>query len=113
MTNIHLTIYTDLMPDRFSGYTLGPIVLIRPSKRDDVGLLKHELVHVKQFWRSFGLFGIAYYLSKTKRFEYEAEAYREQLKYSPGREQLFARFLVNNYDLDVTESQALAALTRE
>jgi hypothetical protein len=100
------------MPDRFSGYTVGPIVLIRPAKRDDVGLLKHELVHVKQFWRSFGLFGIAYWLSKKKRFEYEVEAYREQLKYSPGREQRFAWFLANNYNLDVTEQQALEALTR-
>jgi hypothetical protein len=91
---------------------VGPIVLIRPSRRDDQGLLAHELVHVRQFWRTFGLFGIAYWLSKTKRLAYEVEAYREQLKYSPGREQLFARFLANNYDLDITEQQALAALTQ-
>jgi len=91
---------------------VGPIVLIRPSKRDDQGLLAHELMHVKQFWRSFGLFGIPYWLFKTKRFEYEVEAYREQLKYAPGREQRFARFLARNYDLDITELQALAALTR-
>jgi hypothetical protein len=70
------------------------------------------LVHVRQFWRTWGLFGIPYYLSRTRRFEYEVEAYREQLKYSPGREQRFARFLARNYDLDITESQALAALTR-
>ena len=110
---LHLIIYTDLMPDRFSGYTLGPMVLIRPSKRHDVGLLQHELMHVKQFWRTWGLFGIPYLLSRTRRFEYEVEAYREQLKYSPGREAVFARFLARNYDLDMTESQALAALTRE
>ena len=109
---LHLTIYTDLMPLRFSGYTLGPIVLIRPRCRDDQGLLQHELVHVRQFWRTFGLFGIAYWLSKSRRFEYEVEAYREQLKYSPGRQALFARFLANNYDLNITEPQALAALTQ-
>ena len=109
---LHLTIYTDFMPDRFSGYTVGPIVLIRPRCRDDQGLLAHELMHVKQFWRTFGLFGIAYWLSRTRRLAYEVEAYREQLTYSPGREQLFARFLANNYDLGITESQALAALTQ-
>lgn len=109
---LHLIIYTDLMPERFSGYTLGPIVLIRPRCRDDQGLLQHELVHVRQFWRTFGLFGIPYWLSRTRRFEYEVEAYREQLKYSPGRQALFARHLARNYDLGITESQALAALTR-
>jgi len=109
---LYLTIYTDLMPDRFSGYTIGPFILIRPKYRHDQGLLEHEKIHVRQFWRSFGLFGVAYYLSKKKRFEYEVEAYREQLKYSSGLEQKFARFLTNNYNLDITEYEALQELIR-
>jgi hypothetical protein len=100
------------MPLRFSGYTVGPVVLIRPSKRHDVGLLQHELVHVRQFWRSWGLFGIAYWLSRTRRLAYEVEAYREQLHYSPDQAHRFAWYLAHDYDLDITEPQALAALTQ-
>jgi hypothetical protein len=40
------------------------------------------------------------------------EAYREQLKYSPDQAQRFAWYLAHDYDLDITESQALAALTQ-
>jgi len=28
---------------------IGPVIVIRPDKRDDAGLLAHELEHVKQF----------------------------------------------------------------
>jgi hypothetical protein len=98
------------MPARFGGWTLGPVILIRPRYKGDVGLLEHEKVHVHQFWRSFCLFGIAYFLSKKKRLQYEAEAYKEQLKYSPQNRLIFAGFLVNNYKLGITQAEALAAL---
>jgi hypothetical protein len=105
-----MVFYTNwFIPARFAATTYGPFIFIRPSKRDDVGLLEHEKVHVKQFWRN-PLFGIAYFFSKQARFKYEVEAYREQLKYSPGKEEVFADILVRKYKLDVTMDEALAAL---
>lgn len=102
--------YTDwFIPARFSAATYGPFIFIRPIKRENVGLLEHEKIHAKQFWKN-PLMGIFYYFSKKSRFEYEAEAYREQLKYSPGNEEVYAQFLVDKYNLGITKEQALAAL---
>ena len=103
--------YTNwLIQSKFTAETYGPFIFIRPRAKDDVGLLEHEKTHVKQFWRSWGTFGLAYFFSKTARLRYEAEAYREQLKYSPGKEDLYASFLVTKYNLGITQEQALAAL---
>ena len=102
--------YTNwFVPARFAACTYGPFIFIRPTKRDDVGLREHEKVHVKQFWRN-PLFGLAYFFSKKARFKYEVEAYREQLKYSPGKEAVFADLLCRKYNLNITMVDALAAL---
>jgi hypothetical protein len=42
--------YTNNVPAGFAGVTYGPWVRILETKRDDAGLLAHELEHVKQFW---------------------------------------------------------------
>ena len=107
-------IYTDFMPDRFSGYTIGPIILIRPSKKDDLGLLAHEKVHVRQFWQTFPFFWMMF--SKKFKLKIEVEAYREQLKYSVDREasaRKFATFIATKYGLDVHPDLAYALLTEE
>ena len=103
--------YTNrFIPSRFAGITYGPLIFIRPRCQGDVGLLEHEKVHVKQFWRTLGLFGIPYFFSAKARVKYEAEAYREQLKYSPGKEALFASFLATKYGAKITQEEALALL---
>ena len=47
--------YTNNVPAGFAGVTYGPWVRILETKRDDAGLLAHELLHVNQFglpcWR--------------------------------------------------------------
>lgn len=102
--------YTNLfIPARFQAVTYGPFIFIRPEKKDSVGLLEHEKTHVKQFWKN-PLMGLWYFFSKEARFKYEAEAYREQLKYSPGNEEVYAQLLVDKYNLGITKEQALAAL---
>lgn len=45
-----ITIYTDDMPAHAGGITKGPLVFIRPKYKDDLGLHKHEYVHVNQWW---------------------------------------------------------------
>ena len=109
---IHFTFYTDsFIPARFGGTTYGIFVFIRPKYKNDIGMLKHELTHVKQFWRN-PLFGLWYYFSKTSRLKYEAEAYKAQLVcYPDSRKKLFAQYLVNNYSLGITYDQAIAALS--
>ncbi len=45
-----ITIYTDAMPAHAAGVAKLFVVRIRPAYKNDVGLHKHELEHVKQWW---------------------------------------------------------------
>lgn len=102
--------YTNwFIPARFSAMTYGPFIFIRPSRKDDAGLLAHEQVHVAQFKRN-PFFGLAYLFSKKARLGYEVEAYREQLKHNPERLYAYADALANKYGLDITLDEAAKAL---
>lgn len=71
-------------------------------------ILQHGKTHEKQWLSSPILMPLRYALSKKWRFEYEAEAYREQLKHYPDDRSLsFAYMLSTNYNLNVTLEQAL------
>ncbi len=101
-----------LIPAKFAAKTIGPIILIRPSHKDDTGLLEHEKVHVRQFWSTLGLFGIPYLLSKKYRLKYELAAYKEQLKYyATDKRSLFAHYLATKYNLNITQEEALKLLS--
>lgn len=104
-------IYTDkIIPERFSAYTIAFLILVRPKYRDDIGLIEHEKIHVHQFWRTFGFNGLFYFFSKKKRLQYEVEAYRKQLEFSPEpgtSKKLFACYLASNYKLDITKEEAI------
>lgn len=134
----HITIYTDrFIPAQFAAITVGPLILVRPAYRGDVGLLAHEMLHAKQWllttlailaiagglyylqrpeWAyvaavSYGVFGIVYQLFPAARLRIEAAAYRLQLTYYPDdRSALFASFLATKYGLGITQDQALQAL---
>ena len=107
-------LYTNLgIPKRFAGYAVGPLILIRPQYRGDEGLLAHERTHVRQFWRSFGLMPLRYWLSRRHRFCSEVEAYQAQMQNNPERVLLYAKFISDKYGLDVSAETALAALQRE
>lgn len=110
---LHKVIYTNnIIPDKFAGQTIGPFIFIRPEYKDDTGLLEHEKVHVRQFWRTLGLFGIPYLLSKKYRLKYELEAYKEQLKYyAQDKKPVFAQHLATKYDLNITVEEALKLLS--
>jgi len=105
-----MIIYTDLMPSRFGGYTIGPITLIRPKYKNDLSLHAHEAVHRKQFSRN-PLFGLAYLFSKEARKGYEVEAYRAQLAVNPALLDNCARWLSTNYDLGISIAEAKALLS--
>jgi len=104
--------YTSLFV-KYGAMTIGPVILIKPKDRTAEvaeGLLRHELVHVKQFYDTWGLNGIRYLFSKNWRFKYELAAYREQLKYVPDAAEIFAWYLSTRYGLKVTIEEALALL---
>lgn len=104
--------YTNwFIPRGFAAATwCSPFIFIRPSKRDDIGLLMHEKVHVEQFWRN-PLMGLWYVFSKKARFAYEVEAYRMQMRMNPENVALYANMLSTKYRLNVTFTEALNALT--
>ena len=103
--------YTDLMPARFSGYTIGPFILIRPRCKGDAGLLAHEKVHVSQFWRSLGILPLLSLFVPSLRLKFEVEAYRKQLESSPDSALVFAGFIATKYGLSITVADALRLLT--
>lgn len=105
-----LTFYVDTLPDGFQGKTNGPVIRILKSSQGDEGLYQHELTHVKQWFRTLGLHGFMYTLSDKYRLNCEIEAYKRQLRYSPESLMLFAGFIVDRYDLDVTISNVLKLL---
>jgi hypothetical protein len=108
---IYFTFYTNWMIRKnMKGATYGPFIFIRPASKDDRGMLEHEKTHVRQFYRN-PLFGLWYWLSKKDRLRYEAEAYREQLRwYEDDRTEKFAELLMTRYGLNITKEEALQAL---
>lgn len=111
MLTYPLIFYTEFVPTGFVGITLGPVILIRPKYRDDTGLMKHELTHVKQWAYSLGLFPILYLVSKTYRKWAEACAFREQMQWSNKNGTVLsldraAEYLSGNYKLGITVEEA-------
>jgi hypothetical protein len=109
-----MIIYTDnLIPARFAAVTIGTVILIRPKYKDDVGLAEHEKTHVRQFLDNITSYPFRYKFVRGWRLKYEAEAYAVQLQYSVDKTtdtNLFAKFLVDKYDLRITQEQALTAI---
>lgn len=108
--------YTENVPDGFSGITILWMIRIRPKYMGDIGLLHHEMVHVRQFWRTFGLFPLRYLISKTYRLKTEVAAYREQLCWPPASQDVdlyrrkYAGFIAQKYQLNISEEQAFLYL---
>ena len=63
---------------RFTGYSFGMFVLIVKRQWYNERLLRHELTHCRQFYRTLGLHSIAYMISSNYRAIAEAEAERHE-----------------------------------
>jgi hypothetical protein len=131
--------YTNNVPIGFAGVTYGPWVRILETKRDDAGLLAHELLHVNQFWFAvlalvcwlpalrlapqdvalwlvLGVAIVALLCRKHLTLMAEVDAYRVQLKVTTdaeaeNRATLFATFISTKYGLSITVTDALKLLT--
>ena len=101
-----------------AGKSWGPVIKIKESFKDDKGLLEHEIVHSKQFYRTCGLWSIFYRFSSSWRYDSEVEAYAVQITHAPEKDverllDLFATFVVERYDLVVEHSEAKKAILAE
>lgn len=102
-----MVFYTDkFVPKRAVGCARGPFIFIRPEYKSDIGLLEHERVHAKQWYRTVGLHSFLYLFSKQYRLKSEVEAYREQLKYSPREADLYALFISTEYNININKDEA-------
>jgi len=107
-----LVMYSDQLPQPWQGgVTQGPVIRLRQKYMDDAGILAHELVHVRQWYRTLFVHPLLYLFSKRYRLAAEAEAYREQLRHYPDdRTQLFATFMATHYGLQISVAEAMDAL---
>jgi hypothetical protein len=89
-----------------------PMIQIKKSCRDDASLLVHELVHVRQLWRTGWLHVLMYWLSPDYRLKAEVEAFREQLRANGGKGKFAAALcLTKNYNLKLPFNIALSLLS--
>jgi len=116
MFNPYIVFYnTTLVPKRFHAYSYGPIIFIAPMHKNNYPLEVHEATHSHQFWRTFGLHGIFYMISKEYRFKAEVEAYGNQIiqRMKEGLDpdyQKYAKFLAVSYNVGKSISDCQSAL---
>jgi len=99
------------VPESFGGvctYSLFKSkIYIKEKYINDVGLLRHEITHAKQFGRLWIIHTTLYLLSSTYRLFMELEAYREQVKaynYKKGLDYSWIiDALYNKYNLEMSK----------
>lgn len=78
----HITFYTDNLPPTSAGRAYGPVILIRKGYENDIGIMEHELEHVRQWWvHGLLIHSLMYIFSQRYRQWSEVRAYRIQLEY--------------------------------
>ena len=83
-----MIIYTDrFIPAGFDAHAIfAPLILIRPNRRGDAGIIAHERKHCRDIWRCGWLVcGLLYLVSRRFRLWFELRGYREELKHDPAR----------------------------
>jgi len=104
-----LIFISNWMPKKFSGYHVGCLVLIRPTHKEDEGLIQHELTHVKQNIRTLGWSGIKQIWNKNHKLNRECEAYAVQLQHVPANQYKtihtrFVNYMYTKYNLGMSKN---------
>ena len=103
--------YVDSLPGNAGGVAQGFVIRILKKYKDDYGIYKHELVHVKQWFFTFGIHSLLYLIFDWYKLVSEVEAYREQLKhYDDDRTEMFASFIASDYGLSVSKEEVMEML---
>ena len=112
--NYPLIFYVDTLPSGFGGMAHGPIIRILERLRGDEGIRQHELVHVRQWFFTFGLLPILYYFIPRFKLWCEVQAYRCQLQYyADDRSWQFAGFIATRYGLSISQEDAYKLLIKD
>lgn len=125
------------LPNGFGGTTQGPLIKLLTKYKDDVGLIEHEKMHVRQWYAMLGaglllctlltllmlpslwpLYGLApfghqmlYKFVRPYRRWCEVQAYRKQISTGDYASNEFAVVaLVEKYDLRLSIDEARALL---
>lgn len=133
----YLVRYTDELAKGFGGLSQGPIIKLLSKYRDDVGLLEHEKMHVRQWysvlaigllictllmllvspslWPMYGaalfLHQMFYKCVRPYRRWCEVKAYRKQIEVGGYISNDFAvAAIVEKYDLGLSVDEARALL---
>ena len=108
-------IYTNfLIPKQYDAMTRGPFILIRPKFKEEKGLLEHETIHVRQWWKNPLFHALRYKLSKKYRLQCEVAAYKHQLKfYENDNIYLFASYIVNKYKVNSSLYEVVKLLQKD
>lgn len=130
--------YTDDMDEKNGGETKFFLAKIRPKYKDDKGLHEHEYLHVTHWWVTvlawvigcvavwylsgsllalqlsplgLGIYGVLYNSVSRFRLWTEVVCYKRQAKFYPDdRKPLFAKYISEDYDLDISKETALKLL---
>lgn len=112
-----IVIYNDsLVPEKFGGITWVFFILLREKYKTDQGILEHELVHVRQLYRTLFLSPLIYLRSKKYRLKCEVEAYRKQLSYYPDKAdslRWMSNAISTKYKLNITAAEAYRKLVED
>lgn len=107
-----------VVPDFFLfgvwGFTTSPwMVLIALSQKDNAALIAHERCHQMQQRRD-GLFTFwfGYLFNKTKRLNYEIEAYKVWLDIQPKDHYKVLWWLEHGYNTNLTKEQIIKLLKK-
>ena len=97
-----------LVPKGFGAMTIGCLVFIRKELAEVPSKLAHEGDHCRQFKEDW-LMPIKYLLFKSKRFQYEVEAYAVSIQHGRTIESC-ADSLYAKYDLGLSYDDIVKAL---
>ena len=104
-----MIIYTDrFIPAGFDAHAiLSPLILIRPNRRGDAGIIAHERRHAKDVWLCGWLIcGLLYKFSRRFRLWFELRGFREEIRINPDRLLWAAESLANDYKLPIGFNRA-------
>ena len=95
-----------------NGFSPLVCIVIEKVFANDDALHRHELLHIEQAYKT-GLLphALLYLLSARYRQWAEVAAYKVSIQYGL-KPELAARFLSTNYRLNISQSEALALLTK-
>jgi len=105
--------YTDSIKKFKAGVAYFMFIKIKKKYQYDVGLLNHEILHVKQLYKLLIIFHVILYrFNERYRYKCELEAYRVQLNSYDDSQidriktiDLFAKAIMSKYNLDVSEDE--------